>query len=718
MPHPPLLLTTTEQYLPAQRGLGLYWTQPPFNRRVTDARRHRGFVSGFSTPVVVLVPSVQQQQQTVRVTLAGRTRVESDRRASYFRLAPPMFYPATSEIGVTAAVRARLEAQRRAPRSRLAPPATLAAATPNTKIGVHVVTESQRSSHWRRSAQWRVGGPVVVLPLPTLEMMTVSVTCAAVRARAARPSYETVSRLEAPTVVAVAAVAPPLHTALVAVARRVAQQQRNPHFDLAAPTVLAQPPPTAQLVVHAVGGRTRVEAVRRHPFSRLTPPVFYPASGQISVTLAARRTRIEAPRRAPHSKLSPPVVLKTFPGPTVTVAVRPPVERSRRGPRSFLRPPAAVRVPSVEQAEQTIRVQLAPSRRRAPRSFLRPPTVLAPVETRVRVALAAVAGRLRPVRGARSRLSPPVFYPSTSTIRAALAAVTGSRFAPARATSNVLAAPAVVIPTPSLRDETIRVTLAGRTRVEAARRAPRSRLAPPVFYPSTSTIDVDLAGRTRVEATRRAPHSRLPLVIVQPLAPRPAVAVAGRTRIEAGRRGAHYLLGEPTVVTPVPTQQQQTISVQAALRPRTEAQRRAPHSNLRPPTRVLSPPSQRDQTIRTALVAVRTPTERPRHRPAVFFTRPAVVAPAPLPRRDQLDETVWLTPRAKLEQRYPHSHLTPPVFVATPVPPTPPVPAGGGVGGSGFPPDRIEKLLEQIQERGVGSLDDDDIAILMHLGYL
>lgn len=43
---------------------------------------------------------------------------------------------------------------------------------------------------------------------------------------------------------------------------------------------------------------------------------------------------------------------------------------------------------------------------------------------------------------------------------------------------------------------------------------------------------------------------------------------------------------------------------------------------------------------------------------------------------------------------------------------------GGGHGGSGFLPVDVAALLDRAIERGLGSLDDDEIAALMLLGLV
>jgi hypothetical protein len=48
----------------------------------------------------------------------------------------------------------------------------------------------------------------------------------------------------------------------------------------------------------------------------------------------------------------------------------------------------------------------------------------------------------------------------------------------------------------------------------------------------------------------------------------------------------------------------------------------------------------------------------------------------------------------------------------------PPITGAFGHGGGGFSPEWVNRMLDQIAERGIGSLDDDDVIALMMLGLV
>jgi hypothetical protein len=178
---------------------------------------------------------------------------------------------------------------------------------------------------------------------------------------------------------------------------------------LAISLVRTRPRPT----IHVLGEPTVVS----------TPPV----ETVVAVTLTHARPK-------PTSKtLGEPQTLRVFAGPSVhTVATRP------RPTSRFLRIPTKVRVPSVEQAEQTIRVTLARIRPRPTSKVLGEPTVLQ-----------VFFGPL--VRLVRIRPRPTVVRKI----------VQGAYRLPDRSQS------------------TIRVVLNGRIQREAVRRGPHTRIFPP-----------------------------------------------------------------------------------------------------------------------------------------------------------------------------------------------------------------------------------------------
>jgi hypothetical protein len=576
----------------------------------------RRTVSRLAAPATLEPWSVALQERQIGVWAAGRTRIETVRRAPHSHLyqgiaEPPLQMPdrrlyvqvdlqaiwtrttmarrrPTSRLSPPQTLqvfsgpevafplgRTRSEAQRRAPHSHLSPPAVVAAPTTpsqqqQTLRVVTVAISTRRDLPRRCRGNSRQGRPVVVFaPGPPLVTETQVWLSGRTRVEAQRraPHYS----LEPPATLAAATTPPTLqqqtiHVTLATQSLIASLRHRQPLSGLGPPFVVN---PIASLRAQVINvtltaiGRT--DRVRREPTSRLYPPavqVYPPLDTTIAVTLAGR-TRTETGRRAPHSRLSPPpVVERAIQAPDrrlsllVVLAGRTRVELIRRAPHSRLRP-------------GIVEPSLLPS---DPRLVLR-------VDTQALWTRTSMVRRLP-----RSRLAGP-----------AIGAV----------------APAAPV------DTTLLVVLAGRTRVEAQRRAPHYLLsAPKVVEPALQlpdrrlTIQIDTqAIPTRQSMPRRAPHYDLsPPATLEPA----SVALRNRTidtllnavpdRTSRLRRGPHSHLSPPATLEPESVElREQTITVVLAGRTRAEAVRRAPHYRLAPPAvvgRRLQPPD-RQLTIPT-----------------------------------------------------------------------------------------------------------------------
>lgn len=418
-----------------------------------------------------------------------------------------------------------------------------------------------------------------------------------------------------------------------------------------------------------LAGRTRLDQNRTWVKSRLQRPVvvFAPAAPtlkqqQIQVIRVTQRDRA----RGIHSRL--PLVLVTpvsqaFYGPKVTLTrIRPPQTRSK------LRPPFFYAQTSVI-SETDVAVRTATEQtRHAPHSRLSKPTVLQ-VFTGPKVTL---AGRTR-AEDQRRHGRVIVIRPSTLEPYAV-----------------------------ELREETIRVTLA-----PSRRPITRSRLQPPFFYAATSSIRVTLAGRARLEAQQRAPHSHLPLVIGTAagvafygpkvyLAPSrrpvvksrlsapttlriftgPKITLAGQTRLDEKRRRGRVIVINPATLEPESVElREETILVVLAGRARAEFQRRAPHSFYRGLIFY-----RQTSVIDITLARIRPPQTRSRLRPPitlqvfsgprVYLTRHSRGAPKSKLRPPTVvtqPTEVFFGPKVKLSgrvqiemvRRAPHSKLRP-----------------------------------------------------------
>jgi hypothetical protein len=298
--------------------------------------------------------------------------------------------------------------------------------------------------------------PVIIGPLPTQGQQTVTVRLVAVRTRVEEVRHLARFNLAGPTVVAQAAFFGPEVTLVRARPRPTAR-------NLGEPVVYPQ---TGEIAVTVVRTRPR-------PTTRRLTAVVYAATGEIGAALGGR-TRLEAQRRAPRSKLRPPTVLRV---PSVEQAedtIRVVLVRARPRPtRKALAPPTALRVPAIEQRRRTVEVTLVRARPRPTRRVLAPPVAVEVVVYRTgRPALV----RARPPK-TTSFLKPPTIVfeerpPERFEIAVEITRVSLIRRGP----FSRLFPPAVIAPTPlpTVDQRTIRVAL-----VKTRPRPTRHRLTPP-----------------------------------------------------------------------------------------------------------------------------------------------------------------------------------------------------------------------------------------------
>lgn len=521
--------------------------------------RPRHTMTALYEPTVVRVPSVEQQEDTIRVTLV-RARPRPTVKALFQPTALQTF-PA----GKPALVRARP----RPTAKLLAPPTTLATfAGPLTKL-VRVRP---------RPTDYRISAPTV-LRVPSVEQAEQTIRAALDRTRP-RPTIHVLGK---PTVVRVPSVEQREQTITT---KLVTTRPRPTTKKLAPPTkIIVNPPVVTTILVRTVAVRTRIEQ-RRHVVGHfLRPPtavIPLPTLRAQTITVKTVRTRPRPTAR----RLYKPTVLQTFPA-----AVTPLVRARPRPTRYFLGEPTVVRVPAVEQALRTIRVTLVETRprpkaailrppvrydatstisattvRTRPRpttSFLSPPTTLAEFFGPVEVEVAVKIPVEQPRRPLRYRLSPPIFRAPTETrIRVSLVHTrprpTVKRlrpptvlatfetpplvsFAPARrpATIAMLAPPtAVAVEAPPKN-----LTLAPARRPET-----RSRLAAPAVVAAPPIP----ASITLTPSRRPAFVSRLsPPSVIEP--PPPPVAVYERVILVAASTRQRFRLGRhalPPVLPP------------------------------------------------------------------------------------------------------------------------------------------------------------------------
>lgn len=336
----------------------------------------------------------------------------------------------------------------------------------------------------------------------------------------------------------------------------------------------------------AVSGRNRrrvVYSLLRRPTVSAVSFTAYPIS--VNCLQPNRLTS----RRQISSVLGPPATLRVFDGLRVDV-----VQNRPRLVKARLSRPTVIRVPQVEQRQQTIRLSLAPSRRPASKSLFRQTIVAAVVAVSaypIRVSLAKV--RQRPIR---SLLRPPTVLRTFSSSKANLVT------RPRQGAFSRLKPPTVVL-VPAI-EQTVRVDL-----VRARPRPTTHSLGQPAVLSVFAGPNVTTArSRPRpVIDLLRQPTRVIPLPNLRAQTISVAL-VSSRTRAEQSRHQSHYRLQAPTVLSTAapPNRKQQSILVSlASICTRIEQIRRGPHSKLGLP-RVINPlPTLRAQTVRVSLARVR-----------------------------------------------------------------------------------------------------------------
>lgn len=607
--------------------------------RVTRTRHSSAYRLGY--PVVVQVPAAVEttvvatlarirprhvQSDLSQVAAAAATFVAPPLRFTFVRVRPRPTLALTSRLALaqspapveTTVAAALVHTRPRQPASQLFPPSTL------EPQSVFLAERTIRTALVRtrpRATSKALGEPNVVR-VPSVEQREQTITVALVRARprptttlsVAPATLEPYSvELREQTIRVTTARIRPAHTVAALGDPAVLQVFAGP----STPRVRTRPRHTvgvvfapATLAPAAVALTIRVELVRARPRPRtafLLPPTLLAAA----VTTDQIATTFVRIRPLPTTKaISEPTVLQTFAGPTVIeTRIRP------RRTRVLLAPPTVVRVPSVEQSEQTIRVALVRTRPRHTAAVL--PLVLAPTFAPLDSTVAVALARTRP-RQTASVLAPPtalsVFAgPAVRTVSARPRPTSYGFQTPAtlepysielqeetvrvrlvqtrpRPTVTVLSAP-LVVRTPSVeqQEQTIRVSLAT---LRAAQRRQTTTSLTSVQYEATSKITVALV-RTR---PRRTTHA---LTAVSYPAASQIKVVLVRTR----PRPTDHALFAPTALQVFAGAAVQTVTT----RPRPTTVLAIAPATLEPYSVEL-----REQTIRVALAPARRgrPTSR------------------------------------------------------------------------------------------------------------
>jgi hypothetical protein len=310
---------------------------------------------------------------------------------------------------------------------------------------------------------------------------------------------------------------------------------RRTHVVLGPPTLAAAAVVTT-LAVHLTRTRPRptahfllapvVEPYLRAPDRRLAIPVTLVRTRPRPTTKFAKPGVVEPSLRAPDRRLTVtvtevrlrprrPVHFVTPPPPATTAIVTPvPAHLARTRPRTtvrFLRTP--ISEPPLRAPDRRLRVATTLVRAR-PRHTIGSLTRVTYAATSV-IAVHLVRTRPRPTVHTGLTLT---VYRQTSTVR-----VTVTRIRP-RHTAAHLAPPTLVLPLPTLAVQTVKVTLAGRTRSELGRRAPHSTLRAPLI--------------TAPPPTHEQQTLRVTLIAIG-------------TRLGLVPRRPHYLLSAPAVIRPL-----------------------------------------------------------------------------------------------------------------------------------------------------------------------
>ncbi len=456
-------------------------------------------------------------------------------------------------------------AQQRRPASQLSPPAVTATTTLPPPLNLNSLPPDRLAHRYHRQPPVPSAGPI--FPPTTLQVFAgPRATLVSVRTRLERQRHRLpASFLNQPATLEPESVQLAERQLRIT---RVTTRPRAKRVLLARPTSIRTPSvEQQQQTIRATLVRTRP----RRTVSTLGPLIFYRQTSEITVALA--RTRPRSTRKI----LASPTALQEFFGPAeIEVAVRIPIEDRRRLPHSRLAPPTVVRVPEVEQLEQTVRVVLVRTRPRPTTRFLSRPTAL-----QVFRATTVFLVRVRP-----------------------------------RPTSKGLAAPTVVrVPSVELREDTITVQLV-RTRPRPTAR----RLSPPTVIQGNPPVVTTLANVSDAIRDRRALNQRLPNQ-----GQRQRVVRETGTTVTYQQRDPLVGPRPPQIIDPLPSQRVQTVAATlVAVRTRIEAQRRAgrPHLTLV----VYRPPAKTVLTV--ALTALRTRIEQGRHAPRSVLGEPAVVGHA------------------------------------------------------------------------------------------
>lgn len=631
--------------------------------------RPRRVVHALTQPTVVRVPSVEQLEQTVRVSLV-RTRPRDTRTLLF----PPVSLQTFSgpEVKLT-------QIRPRATRKFLAPPTVIR--VPSVEQQEDTVRVCLVRTRPRPTRKFVV--PPTVIRVPSVEQSEQTVRITLVRAR---PRPTTKALFEPTTLTEF--FGPIEHEITVRIP--LENKRRGTHYRLAPPTVVrvpsieqqeqtirvtlirARPRPTVKTLSRPTTLQTFagpfVALIKTKPRSTTTlllPPTVIRVP---SVEQAEDTIRVTLVRTRPRSTvrlLGEPTTLQTFPGPHVSITATRPRKTSYR-----IELPTVIRIPSVEQQEQTIRISLVRTRPRRTIWFLRAPTVsrvpsVEQIEQTIKTALHVT--RPRPTI---RRLSPPTVVitnpPVDTTVNVTLSGRTQIE-AQRRVSRYKLNPPTAVIPLPTLRVQTIQVNL-----TKLARRFVRSKLA----RPTVISVTTFAASKTPLVKTR--PRGTVTRLLSPQVVRVPTVEQALRTihvaLIKTHPRQTTRLVGQPTVlrifqaakvtlaqIKPRPTRRFLSAPTVIARQPvetqistvLTRARPRPTVRHLGAPTVVRTPSvEQAQQTIRVELAAVSNRLTRLR-KPQHDLSAPTVVT---TPKPVLYSITIVLAGRTRLEEQKRASH--------------------------------------------------------------
>jgi hypothetical protein len=266
-------------------------------------------------PPAVVTPStpppVSASGDIIAVTLAGQ-------RKGKWRLRPPAVVaaaagspPVVTAITVKLAGRTRVEQQRRAPHYVLRGPAV----TPTPPTAVPQATGPTVTLVGLRKGKWQLRPPVVVgaIVLSPPLVTTIQVVLAG-RNRLERGQHAGRAKVNPPTVLA-----PPPAPSLAPALRVISQAPRQRRVNdwryyvlhqLFAPAIVTPATALEHTIRVVLAGRTRTTLSRRQQHVRIQPPQFLQTAPAAPLTIKlAGRTRAELARHLPHSRLAPPIVI-------------------------------------------------------------------------------------------------------------------------------------------------------------------------------------------------------------------------------------------------------------------------------------------------------------------------------------------------------------------------------------------------------------------------